>query len=59
MLAERVVSLGRRDATQRLAHVLCEIVARLQLIEKHQGDTLLLPLLHGLRRFERAWLLRR
>ncbi len=45
LLAERVVSLGRRDATQRLAHVLCEILARLQLIEKHDGDTLLLPLL--------------
>lgn len=25
LLAERVVSLGRRDATERLAHVLCEI----------------------------------
>ena len=45
LLAERVVSLGRRDATERLAHVLCEIAARLQLIDKHDGDTLQLPLL--------------
>ncbi len=45
LLAERVVSLGRRDATQRLAHVLCEIVARLELIQKHEGEVLQLPLL--------------
>lgn len=45
LLAERVVSLGRRDATQRLAHVLCEIVARLELIERHKGDVIQLPLL--------------
>jgi CRP-like cAMP-binding protein len=45
LLAERVVSLGRRDATQRLAHVLCEIVARLELIQRHKGDVLYLPLL--------------
>jgi CRP-like cAMP-binding protein len=41
LLAERVVSLGRRDATQRLAHVLCEIVARLELIERHDGGGVL------------------
>jgi CRP-like cAMP-binding protein len=46
LLAERVVSLGRRDATQRLAHVLCEIVARLELIDQHDGGgTLSLPLI--------------
>lgn len=33
LLAERVVSLGRRDSTERLAHLLCEIVARLELID--------------------------
>ena len=45
LLAERIVSLGRRDATQRLAHVLCEIVARLELIDRHKGDVLSLPLI--------------
>jgi CRP-like cAMP-binding protein len=45
LLAERVVSLGRRDATQRMAHILCEIVARLKLIHKHDGDVLVLPLI--------------
>jgi CRP-like cAMP-binding protein len=46
LLAERVVSLGRRDATQRLAHVLCEIVARLELIDQHDGGGVLsLPLI--------------
>jgi CRP-like cAMP-binding protein len=46
LLAERVVSLGRRDATQRLAHVLCEIVSRLELIDEHDGAGMLsLPLI--------------
>jgi CRP-like cAMP-binding protein len=46
LLAERVVSLGRRDATQRLAHVLCEIVARLELVDAHDGGEMLsLPLI--------------
>ena len=27
LLAERVVSLGGRDAIQRLAHLLCELLA--------------------------------
>lgn len=45
LLAERVVSLGRRDAMERLAQVLCEIVARLELIQRHDGEVLLLPLL--------------
>lgn len=67
LLAERVVSLGRRDATQRLAHVLCEIVARLDLIDAHDGGGVLsLPLIqddfadilgistiHALRTFKR------
>jgi len=45
LLAERVVSLGRRDAVQRLAHVLCEIIARLELIETRNNDILSLPLI--------------
>lgn len=45
LLAERVVSLGRRDATERLAHILCEIVARLSLIDRHDGEVLSLPLI--------------
>lgn len=46
LLAERVVSMGRRDATQRLAHVLCEIVARLELIDANNGTSeLSLPLI--------------
>ena len=45
LLAERVVSLGRRDATQRLAHVLCEIVARLSLIERKPNGVLIVPLI--------------
>jgi len=45
LLAERVVSLGRRDATQRMAHVLCEIAARLSLIDRHDGEILMLPLI--------------
>lgn len=44
LLAERVVSLGRRDAAQRLAHVLCEIVARLELIDGHDRSGISLPL---------------
>lgn len=45
LLAERVVSLGRRDATQRLAHVLCEIVARLSLIDRKPNGMLIVPLI--------------
>jgi CRP-like cAMP-binding protein len=45
LLAERIVSLGRRDSTQRLAHVLCEIVARLELIDRPVQDVLILPLI--------------
>lgn len=45
LLAERVVSLGRRDATERLAHVLCEIVARLSLIDRKPQGVLTVPLI--------------
>ena len=45
LLAERVVSLGRRDSTQRLAHVLCELVSRLELTDRPVGDVLVVPLI--------------
>ena len=45
LLAERVVSLGRRDALERLAHVICEIASRLEMIERHSGDVLTIPLI--------------
>lgn len=45
MLAERVVSLGRRDALERLAHVICEIAARLEAIDRHDGEVLSIPLI--------------
>lgn len=67
LLAERVVSLGRRDATQRLAHVLCEIVARLDLanepaskevlsvplIQEDFADILGISVIHVVRTFKR------
>jgi CRP-like cAMP-binding protein len=43
-LAERVVSLGRRDSLEKLAHALCEIAARLSAIGKMTGDTIETPL---------------
>lgn len=45
LLAERVVSLGRRDALERLAHVICEIASRLEMIERHDGEVLTIPLI--------------
>lgn len=44
LLAERVVSLGRRSARERLAHILCEISTRLKLVGLGDGDRLALPL---------------
>jgi CRP-like cAMP-binding protein len=44
LLAERVVSLGRRSARERLAHILCEISARLKIIGLGEGDRLAMPL---------------
>lgn len=45
LLAERVVSLGRRDALERLAHVICEIATRLEAIDRHDGEVLTIPLI--------------
>ena len=48
ILAERIVSLGRRNARTRTAHVLCEILARLEIIAPETGartaDNILIPL---------------
>ncbi|OYX51833.1 MAG: hypothetical protein B7Y90_00475 [Alphaproteobacteria bacterium 32-64-14] len=43
MLAERVVSLGRRDSLEKLAHALCEMRVRLGAIGMMQGNTIELP----------------
>jgi CRP-like cAMP-binding protein len=44
ILAERVVSLGRRDSLEKLAHALCELEARLTAIGQMRGRTIELPL---------------
>jgi CRP-like cAMP-binding protein len=44
ILAERVVSLGRRDSLEKLAHALCELEARLSAIGQMKGRTVELPL---------------
>ncbi len=37
MLAERIVSLGRRSATARAAHVLAEFLARMEIVDGNHG----------------------
>ena len=44
ILAERVVSLGRRDSLEKLAHALCELEARLSAVGMMRGKTIELPL---------------
>ncbi len=44
VLAERVVSLGRRDSLEKLAHALCELEARLSAIGRMKGNVIELPL---------------
>ncbi len=44
ILAERIVSLGRRSVRVRTAHVLCEFISRLEIIEPEAADELLIPL---------------
>lgn len=44
MLAERIVSLGRRSARARAAHVLCEFVARLEIIDQISFPELAIPI---------------
>lgn len=44
ILAERIVSLGRRSVRARTAHVLCEFISRLEIIEPQRPDEVLIPL---------------
>ena len=44
MLAERIVSLGRRSVRSRTAHVLCEFISRLEIIDERHADEMLIPL---------------
>jgi CRP-like cAMP-binding protein len=44
MLAERIVSLGRRSVRVRTAHVLCEFISRLEITGPGKVDELLIPL---------------
>ncbi|MEM6941925.1 MAG: Crp/Fnr family transcriptional regulator [Pseudomonadota bacterium] len=44
LLAERIVSLGRRSARQRTAHVICELVSRLEIAGVEDVTQLLIPL---------------
>ena len=44
VLAERIVSLGRRDSLEKLAHALCELEARLGRIGLMRSDTIDCPL---------------
>jgi CRP-like cAMP-binding protein len=44
LLAERIVSLGRRTARQRAAHVLCEFMARLEIIGADDPAHFIIPL---------------
>lgn len=44
ILAERIVSLGRRSARERAAHVLCEFIARLEIIRRVEFPELAIPI---------------
>ncbi|MGI4977376.1 MAG: Crp/Fnr family transcriptional regulator [Janthinobacterium lividum] len=44
MLRERIVSLGRRDARGRVAHLLCELLWRYDAMGLAEGETYRLPL---------------
>lgn len=44
LLAERIVSLGRRSARQRTAHVICELIARLEITGIVNVEQLLIPI---------------
>lgn len=44
ILASWVVNVGRRDALERMAHLICETQYRLSLVERHQSEQISFPL---------------
>ncbi|MEM1149176.1 MAG: Crp/Fnr family transcriptional regulator [Pseudomonadota bacterium] len=44
LLAERIVSLGRRTARERTAHILCELISRLEICGVDDISRLFIPL---------------
>lgn len=44
ILAERIVSLGRRSVRVRTAHILCEFISRLEIIDEAHASEILMPL---------------
>jgi len=44
LLAERITSLGRRTARQRMAHLFCELYRRVELLGLNEGNGLRLPI---------------
>ena len=44
VLREWILNVGRRDAFERIAHLLCELHARMQMVGLAPGDRLALPL---------------
>jgi CRP-like cAMP-binding protein len=44
IMCERLVSVGRRCATNRIAHLMLELHARLRLVDETRGDTFDLPI---------------
>jgi CRP-like cAMP-binding protein len=44
ILAERIVSLGRRSVRVRTAHVLCEFLSRLEILDEEMASEILIPL---------------
>jgi CRP-like cAMP-binding protein len=44
VLASWVVNVGRRDALERMAHLICETHYRLSLVDSHQDDQIYFPL---------------
>ena len=44
LLAERIVSLGRRSAVERTAHIICEFISRLEVLDPEDPTRLFIPL---------------